>query len=345
MIKSIHLENFQTHKNLELEFTSGLNVLIGKTDCGKSTVIRALSWVINNDFTGIGMIHHGAKEARVTVTTDKGDTVTRSRSKSTNRYIVNGKTFEGFGNSVPDIVNDVFKMDGKINWSFQFDPLYLISESPSEVAREVNRIADMTGMQKVQNIARDEVRKADNLVKMIEAEIRDTEKELESLSEVPSCKKRFTEIEERNKVLEDLDKKFSKGYDLLEDMKACQDKQVDTKQFEKSLSDIEAESDKLNKMVDKKSALHTLLVRIKELEDSITPNIDSFLVRVTDLISRDDYVTEKYKQLEDVEKVFVQITSLEKMYNEKAEKIKCEERKFQDEFPEICPLCGQSKKS
>lgn len=46
MIKHLKIKNFALIKNLELEFKSGFNVLIGETGSGKSIIINALSFVL-----------------------------------------------------------------------------------------------------------------------------------------------------------------------------------------------------------------------------------------------------------------------------------------------------------
>ncbi|MEQ9298616.1 MAG: AAA family ATPase [Cyclobacteriaceae bacterium] len=42
IIKKLILENFRGYKNVEMSFQSGINVLIGKNDVGKSTILEAM---------------------------------------------------------------------------------------------------------------------------------------------------------------------------------------------------------------------------------------------------------------------------------------------------------------
>jgi DNA repair exonuclease SbcCD ATPase subunit len=46
MILSLHLVNFETHKDSLIEFSPGMNVIRGSTDQGKSTIRRALTYVV-----------------------------------------------------------------------------------------------------------------------------------------------------------------------------------------------------------------------------------------------------------------------------------------------------------
>lgn len=48
MIRSIHLQNLQSHKDTKLEFSDGVNVIVGSSDSGKSAILRGLGWVATN---------------------------------------------------------------------------------------------------------------------------------------------------------------------------------------------------------------------------------------------------------------------------------------------------------
>lgn len=55
-IKSIEIENFQSHKYSKLDFSERLNVIVGPSDNGKSAIIRALKWVLFNEPKGTDFI-------------------------------------------------------------------------------------------------------------------------------------------------------------------------------------------------------------------------------------------------------------------------------------------------
>lgn len=48
MIKSIHIKNFRSHIDFEMEFNQGLNVIIGENDAGKTTLIDSLKILFGN---------------------------------------------------------------------------------------------------------------------------------------------------------------------------------------------------------------------------------------------------------------------------------------------------------
>ena len=55
MIKQLNIHNFQSHEDSSLNFTEGVNVIIGASDSGKSAIIRALKFVVYNSPSGSDM--------------------------------------------------------------------------------------------------------------------------------------------------------------------------------------------------------------------------------------------------------------------------------------------------
>ena len=51
-ILKVEIKDFQSHKNTNIEFSEGFNCIIGRSDSGKSAILRALRLVICNDLRG-----------------------------------------------------------------------------------------------------------------------------------------------------------------------------------------------------------------------------------------------------------------------------------------------------
>jgi DNA repair protein SbcC/Rad50 len=87
-ILSVSLKNIKSHRDKELHFVEGINVLCGDNGVGKSTIFEAIGYALfgvdARDFVGNieRFITIGTKkgEIAVTFTTDKGDTYRASRS-------------------------------------------------------------------------------------------------------------------------------------------------------------------------------------------------------------------------------------------------------------------------
>ncbi|MCX7921810.1 MAG: AAA family ATPase [Clostridia bacterium] len=193
-INKLIIENFQSHENTTLDFTKGLNVIIGPSDQGKSAVIRAIRWVLFNEPRGTDFIRQGALMARVAVEMNNGYTVVRERSKSKNKYTVinpdgNTMVLEGFGNDVPDEVVKahgiplVF-LDNGINSSLniggQLEGPFLVSESAAVRAKAIGRL---TGVHVIDKAIRDciiDLRRESQSSERVSKEINDVSVKLES---------------------------------------------------------------------------------------------------------------------------------------------------------------------
>ena len=86
-IKSLELKNFQSHKNLKIDFSPNVTSIIGPSDVGKSAIIRALRWIVFNRPAGDAFIQHGTKQAEVIIQVEK-DTIIRTKGKE-NLYKIN----------------------------------------------------------------------------------------------------------------------------------------------------------------------------------------------------------------------------------------------------------------
>ncbi len=153
-LKKITLENFQSHKYTEIDFTEGLNIIVGPSDTGKTAIIRGLKWVLYNEPSGDYFIREGENECRVEVEFNNGVKLKRIRSRSKNIYMLIGRDgeevrFEGFGTSVPqEIIDEIgiqkIYLDDlestPINLGEQLDGAFLLSERASVRASAIGRL-------------------------------------------------------------------------------------------------------------------------------------------------------------------------------------------------------------
>lgn len=204
-IRRVVIENFQSHAHSELEFGSGLNVIIGPSDNGKSAVLRAIRWALYNEPRGSEFVRSGARECRVTVTMSDGAEVvrelllTKSGAASRNRYIVRlpgaeEQVFEGFGHEVPAEVTRAHGMpqvlldtDKRVLLSFgsQLEGAFLLAESGSLRARAIGRLLGVHVVDAaVRNTQRD-LRSVKGEVSRLERELERYDHELEPYANIP----------------------------------------------------------------------------------------------------------------------------------------------------------------
>lgn len=142
MLTRLSLTNFQGWDTLDLPL-GPITVVIGETNAGKSSIVRALSCVLFNGMTGQAMIRHGQKSAEVAVETSHGDTVRWVRSASVNRFLVNERVFDKVGVALPPDVAEALNIreltfDGesvRLQWAPQMDAPFLLADAGAKATR------------------------------------------------------------------------------------------------------------------------------------------------------------------------------------------------------------------
>lgn len=145
MIKSLILRNFQSHKKTKLEFTPGINWIVGSSDSGKSAIMRSLRWNWFNKPTGFSFRSYWAEKDKTEVTVEHtdGSVIKRIRGTSDNKYEVNGSPLISFGNDAPELVAETADVND-LNIQQQGDAPFLLSMNAPEVARFLNGVANLT---------------------------------------------------------------------------------------------------------------------------------------------------------------------------------------------------------
>lgn len=151
MISTVTIKNFQSHQDTTLSFSSGVNVIVGLSDTGKSAIFRALVWALFNRPLGDGFRSHWSDKdpTEVIINFSNGDVIRRIKGTGINEYHVNGTVLKAFGQDPPDEVLRVHKIDRTLNVQSQIDPFFLLQSSPGEVATYLNQIAGLDDIDRV----------------------------------------------------------------------------------------------------------------------------------------------------------------------------------------------------
>ena len=126
----LSLENFQSISEGELIFHSGINVLVGQSNSGKSATFRALKACLLNGTGSQRFIKKGKKESSVTLEYN-GNQIIWKRTPKESSYIVNGELFTKTGSSsaqkivgdtgfVVDTDNNVMNIEEELQLPFPY---------------------------------------------------------------------------------------------------------------------------------------------------------------------------------------------------------------------------------
>lgn len=333
-IKSLHLKNFQSHEDTTLEFLPGLNVILGNSDSGKSAIVRGLRWLFYNEPMGADFLQRGKTQVEVTAEFYDGTILKRARQKTTNAYdltLATGETmhFEGFGRTVPKEIVDYLNLrkfplsptdDLTLNIADQLEGPFLLQEKDSNKANAIGRLVGIHYIDQAQrNVNRD-----------IKALNQDLKYEENSLEELLEKKKEYAFIEDKKKLLKNLQEIIEKGKkaeekkEVLEgflnnyqairgDIDHCQKRIIDYKGVEELKS-------RLLKLKEAKER-HSQLLRISTNYGLIQGKISQcrdFLGRVKDL----DLSKDSLKKTQILDKDYKQVMTLTRLYQSNAESLK-----------------------
>jgi exonuclease SbcC len=209
MIKSLRLQNFQSHKSSTLEFSEGVNIILGSSDSGKTALIRALRKLFFNRPLGDSYISHWGGKMEIELFTDDAHIVYSKDKES--EYVLGDTHFKAFSTDVPKEITDALNI-GAENVQSQLDSPFLLSMTPGDIASHWNSIANLskidTGTQKVNSAIREIT--AD--IKYKEAQEVKLKDDLLTYQHISLFESEVQELEKLEKQSQTLDASFSKLY-------------------------------------------------------------------------------------------------------------------------------------
>lgn len=170
---ALEIGNFQSHRVSSLGFSPGLNIIVGSTNSGKSSIVRALKKVFQDFPRGLEFITHTKEECKLQLSLENHDVVTRyikvrNENLSHNEFSLNGTQFFNFGSAIPIEIRQVLcnlnaeitEELGDVRFGNQLDPPFLLSLTPSGRARALSQISGVDILDKGAKIANQKVRTA-----------------------------------------------------------------------------------------------------------------------------------------------------------------------------------------
>lgn len=202
-IKKVVLENFQSHEHTEVEFDDGLNIIVGESNNGKTSILRGIMWVIDNQPLGTDFIMAGQDSCYVRIEYSDSTFIERGRTlKDTGYYKVgfidvNGnlqhQMYRGFTNAVPVEVANVHQMpkvnitkdiETHLNVLSQLDGPFLLTESPLVKASAIGRITGTHVVDAAIKESNRTIQSNKKSIKTYESELQEKENALKALPDI-----------------------------------------------------------------------------------------------------------------------------------------------------------------
>lgn len=303
MIRKIEIKNFQSHKDTVLDLSKGVNVIVGPTDSGKTSVIRAIRWVAENRPRGTEFRSWWGGDTEVSLTITNRGQVTRRRTKSENVYVdkKGRKTTTMTAGAVepPESSLEILQIDRE-SVQEQHDSPFVLSETSGAVAKRLNEVTDLSHVDRALSIAKARHTKAKNTYEWHKELKEEAAKKVEELAWVPELLEKLDALEVLEQEIEEQRKRVEELQELVSNIRSLNPEKIreDRTRAESLLTDI--------------SSLQNLGVDLRE----------------------------KKEELEELEELVRQIHFAKEYRERLARKHSQAKKEFEDEFPEVCPLCG-----
>ncbi len=144
----LHLKNFQSISDATLEL-GAITVITGPSDLGKSALIRSLN-LLHRNSGGADLVKHGKTSLFVEQELDNGTKISITKGKTVNSYSIDGKSYSKIGRDIPEDVANALNTSPlsldkdqslDLNFNFQFDPPFLLSDSSSVVTKAISALS------------------------------------------------------------------------------------------------------------------------------------------------------------------------------------------------------------
>jgi len=135
----ISVQNYQIIRNAVLEFKPGFTTIIGPSNNGKSSIIKALKAAIYTE-SGTTPIRYGESSYIVGIQ-NNNHVVIFQKKENSSKYIVDGQTYSRFGINTPEEVSNALNIrelilnGNKVQLNFwnQMDKPFLLDKSAGEL--------------------------------------------------------------------------------------------------------------------------------------------------------------------------------------------------------------------
>lgn len=310
MINELQIQNFQSHKDTELKLSPGVNAIVGLSDAGKSSIIRALRWAIENRPAGEAMRSDWGGDTIITIDVDvpfentkekSYQIISRVRTKKWNGYNLTGDEFKAIKSEVPEEIQQALNISA-VNLQQQHDRAFLLTNSSGEVAQHFNRIANLEAIDNATKAVRSALREHEQNIKTGQTHLEGLE---ESLAEFAYLDEYETKIITLEKLAEELVQVESDSVQLKVLYALIEQTKIDIIECQK-LTQLEKP---VSIVLELYKHLKTKMGEMNSLQNSI----------------------------QDIEEATAEAEQIKR-------KLKRLRKEFKENFPDVCPLCGQEVK-
>lgn len=349
-ISNLILTNFQQWKTGKIEFKPGLNIIIGDTESGKSTLFRAINSILTGKMPE-DYIRKGTKGCEVKIEFSDNTIFRRIRNKKDNVADANGLVFERVGKEIPF---EYFNKLGKTSIEFgnkelslcsysQFEPHFFITLSDYDKSKLIGTICGIDIVDKLMDSINKDIRNNNSNIKFLEQQIS------EQNAEKVTKQAEFEEVDKKCTERTNLYNRIQNNFNTLENLSNLHQKAFS---LNSSINTIKADKNALESKISEfskdKVELLQKLSSLKNMLEVITNDISSkqelknnLVLRKFD-IDKTNFLDDLYFLKEKLVTCNTNIAYIEQSKIKVEQDIKDLEIKKSELLKDFdkCPLCG-----
>lgn len=209
-LERIVVQNFQSLKKVDIELGK-FTVIEGASSSGKSAFIRAIR-ALASGLRGSSFITVGTKSASITAYTDQ-HVISLEKSKTKGRYLITDRatgeeqTYTKLAATVPEDVSKALHLQpltkdtSSLNFAGQHDMPYLLKDSPSQVAKV---LGDLTNVSTIFEAVREANKKKLSISSLLKTRQADLDELLDQAQQFGGLLARKQAVEAAERALEEL---------------------------------------------------------------------------------------------------------------------------------------------
>ena len=364
-LSKVILEDFQSHSYSEFSLDRNLNVIIGVSNSGKTSLARALSLVLFNIWDK-SWVRHGAKYCRVIIQTDASVEVVREKGEKVNKYILrlpdkSEKIYESFGTDVPEEIQQVLRIHEvqvdttdslNLNLASQLDSLFLLTGTGSFRAKVFGKLSGATYLDHAIRELNKDKRQITAEKATKEEELVVLQAQLEKLSKIQDFGPRIAELEQKMTSLAQREDRLQRISELFKRVKVCKAAWLYETKIEALLEQIEVS--KIDQLVRKSAKLYTLSLLLRKFTEF--QSVYGKQSKLQDLLSKVNatqipFLSEKVIRLKNLSELAGKVVKNKKELEIKTNELQDVEHKHSVAAQEyngilkeagVCPICNRS---
>lgn len=372
----LHIENFQAISDIDIDFVKGINIIVGQSNSGKTSVLRAIDTLVNNGSGSAEFIKRGTKHTSVEMDYN-GNNIKWSRTPKEIEYSINGEKFLKVGST------DLFKLlpengfvrdpQGEFSnledeWTLPF-PFYKNGSEIFKLFENIFSVSDSAKILKCMKESEDENKRA---LKYSEKEIEHVNLKIDSIRKL-NIKESVEKLKEYKNNLTYVNNELGELYETRNQLYRLRNKLAEAEQIPSSIDiDLQNELDNYTELKEELYKINQLQLEYNNIsklpKDKIDTSIISESINSVIEVKGDLDKLREFKRVLDVtiptpltvnENIFNDINTL----HEHLSTLKCLQVKgrtlvqtlrdkrgkissLKEELSkvEVCPLCGNSMK-